>query len=798
MIAGQPPFQSSSQKEIYDRARNVDYSWPQESKHSNDIPEEAKDLVARLLKVDAERRPDPDQIVGHSFFSMYGGDAIPAKMEDYFREATPRFLDQKSRPRGDVMVKGTERLSLRVLAKQCGVGYLPGALAPQATVGADVGLSLYRECAAEETAGLGPIVPLPNDIVYISKHSLSDWPSQPAKKVGFDPDVEIVKENIAPLGVSQEVPVQHSRKASGQRAPAPSHAATLRAAQAGGRAASSKIDPRLLDTERVPDIPQQYFAGSTRTRRGLLNELPLRPTNNSSAVSSATSKAQRDAPVKETRPRATRSRKVINLDEDEEPAKAQAPRAMTQDEYIDATSPNPDEKRSKMAARTRARIASNIQKEMSEEPKPSKLPSSSSEPLQTSHNSSSAPSIQNLINPDEPYEQLPLSKPDDVLIGLRALHRNLSNHLNNIPSRKSRLTATEIEAKSKSTKHHPVVVKWVDYSNKFGIGYILVNGTAGCVFKGSSTGDRLTNPTCIVVPGAENHLRQRKTGTSSYPEITQLVPRRGPDVEFVENCGLDGLKRVVIPASTYRTEPSDSGTEGRLGPGLDSFDHERRKKVCLWDKFGKYMTQAFSKEDHDGADLPLDDPPPTSSKVTAPFVTFYQRLGNTGIWAFSDTSLQFNFPDHTKVVISNAGEWVDFYHLPLTGAERLQRGQRLKAEDLADRGCLSYPTDIILKGEWREHKKWGHVAAANQMREKVAFVRDVVGRWIEYGGLGRMSAAAGEFGIIKDGRPMMWEGLREVGGDKGKMVWVSVGARGGDGRFEVPAKETGAAKKLST
>ncbi|MDI1488184.1 MAG: Cell cycle serine/threonine-protein kinase cdc5/MSD2 [Ramalina farinacea] len=786
MIAGQPPFQSSSQKEIYDRARNVDYTWPPESKHSNDIPDEAKDLVARLLKVDAERRPDPDQIVGHAFFSMYGGDAIPARMEDYFRETTPRFLDQKARPRGDVMVKGTERLSLRILAKECGVGYLPGALAPQATVGSDIGLSLYRECAAEEAAGLGPIVPLPNDMVYISKHSLSDWPSQPAKKVGFEPDVEFVKENIVPARASQEAPVQQSRKASGQRGPVQSHAATLRAAQAGGRAASSKIDPRLLDAGRVPDIPQEHFAGSTRTRRGLLNELPLRPTNNSSAAS----KAQQEAPMKEPRQRATRSRKVINLDEDEEPAKAQPPRAMTKDEYIDATSPNPDEKRSKMAARARARIASNIQREMSEESKPSNITASSSEPPRSKDNSSTTPSIQNLINPDEPYEQLPLSKPEDVLIGLRALHRNLSNHLNNIPSRKSRLTATEINAKSKSSKQRPVVVKWVDYSNKFGIGYILANGTAGCVFKASSIGDRSSHPTCIVVPGAENHLRQRKAGTASYPDITQLVPLRGPAIEFVENCGLDGLKRVIIPASTYRTEPSDSGTEGRLGPGLDSFDHERRKKLCLWDKFGKYMTQTPCKEDHEAADSPLDNPPPSSSKVTAPFITFYERLGNTGIWAFSDTSLQFNFPDHTKVVISSAGEWIDFYLLPLAGAQRLQRGQKLKAEDLADRSILCYPTDILLKGEWGGHnRKWGDVTAANQMREKIAFARDVVGQWIEHGGLGRMGDQPGEFGVVEDGRPMMWEGMREVGGDKGKMVWVSVGARGGDGRVEIPAKE---------
>ncbi|KAL9129813.1 MAG: hypothetical protein Q9217_001850 [Psora testacea] len=777
MLAGQPPFQSSSQNEIYRRARSVDYAWPQESKHSNDIPKEAKDLVARLLKVDAEERPDPDQVVCHSFFSMHEGDAIPATMEDYFRFETPHYLDVKARPRGDVMLKGTQRLSLRTLAKQCGVGHLPGNVEPQAPVGADMDISLYKECAAEEAAGSSPIVPLPQDTVYASKYSSITWPATPASErnevVEKTPTAAVQDASTLRANLERELQRDVIERA---RRPVQSHAATLRAAHVSAKTRDGGVVPRLLGVDGNISEPKGTMPVYVRGRRGLLNELPVRPTSTAAAAG--------DPPggTIERRPRATRSKKVIMEDDDPPvlPATGKAQRHSTQDEYIDATSPDPDNKGRDTAARTRARIASNVQKEMNQElctGGSNRKISSNSETGRSINAYGSPKDARALIGPDDVVEYLPNTKPDDVLSSLGKLHKQIETSLADIKRQhRSEITVRDVERRSKAFKHRPVVVKWVDYTNKFGIGYILANGTVGCVFKG----DENTSPTCIVVADAELHLKKRKT--SNYADKHQIVPYHGPPIEFIENCGDEGLKRVLVQASQYQIKVSPSGNPDRLSPGADDFDFEKRKKLCLWDKFGKYMTQSLGKSTKDDVSIPSSEQSPATisrsrrindNSVASSFIKFYQRLGNVGIWGFGDNTFQFNFPDHTKLVVSADGTWLDFYHLPVSAAKALRKGEVLELGDLAERSVLCYPTDVMLAGKYNG-RGFEDVVEENELRQKVGFIRDVVAVWVKEGGLGCMGKKKG----------VMWEGMRERGG---KAVWVSVGARGSDGRYEMAA-----------
>ena len=503
----------------------------------------------------------------------------------------------------------------------------------------------------------------------------------------------------------------------------------------------------------------------------------------------------------ERKPRATRSKKAVVIDETpvEQPAepaaKTQPRRPMTKDEYIDATSPEPDKRRSELAARNRARIASNVQKELESKPETRRYASVRAKKTGSDQLPTDASLPQTLIGLDEVVEDMQDSKPDEVLQNLRILKENLEASLSNYSKRIADHDHQTIDAGKKLFKHRPVVVKWVDYTNKFGIGYILANGTVGCIFKGepstsnNSNSSSVANPTCVVVADSEIHLKKRKN-VPTYLERHQIVHRRGAPVEFLENCGDAGLKRVLCSPSDFQVRVSASGVPEKLGPGNTAFEFEKRRKLCLWDKFGKYMTQAMSKDDSDpssDADAAHFDSDKGGRRrngaaaagggngtIAGPYVKFYQRLGNVGIWGFGDNSLQFNFPDHTKLFISSSGHWADFYHLPASAARSLRQGRKLDAGDLADRAVLSYPLDVILAGEWAgEEVSFKDVVRENELKEKVVFVKEVVGTWVAEGGLGRMGRRK---------RGVCWKGIREEG--VGKKVWVTVGARGGDVRYE--------------
>lgn len=779
MLVGQPPFQAASQNEIYRKARGVEYDWPEQNKHFNDIPEEAKDLVAGLLKVDAEERPDPDQVVGHPFFSMHGGDAMPMVMEEYFCRDIPRYLNRKASPRGDVMLKGTERLSLRTLARQCGVGYLPGDNEPQIAIGGDVDLSLYGECQAEEDAGSAPVVPLPKDMVYTSKFPTSNWPdlgahdSSQSTLVNSDvvmPDADTSRSSTAMSRSSAVVAESISNRSVPERprrAPVQSHAATLRAAHVSSRPQLKQISEDASPIDSA-DRTKASANASVRARRGLLSELPVRPTLNASSAGGM------EAKTLARNPRLTRSKKVHVLDDGvaDPPVAPKTRRSPTNDDCTDQAHSTSDEKPQDMAARSRARIASNVQKEMADVVPPTRTMSSEMISDRARQRSDS-PRLENaLIGPDEVLECLPDSKPDDVLRQLQRLHHELETSLKDLARGKDHHHIEEFDVKSQNFKHRPVVVKWVDYTNKFGIGYILANGTVGCVFKGDET----SNPTCVVVAGAEDHLKKRNL--TRYSEKQQMVHVRGAPIEFIENCGLEGLKRVLVPASQYQVSVSDAGVADKLAPGRDIHDYEKRRKLCLWDKFGKYMTQTLGKsEDIDGDSLEeANSSRSRRNNIAGPFVKFYQRLGNVGIWGFGDGSFQFNFPDHTKLVVSGDGTWLDFYHLPTQAAKALKNGRVLEAGALAARSVLCYPTSVMLSGSYRGHE-FKELVKENELSSKTAFVRDVVGLWAKEGGLGCMGKKEG----------VKWEGMLEQGG---KLVWVTVGAKGGDARYEMPVKGT--------
>jgi len=243
-----------------------------------------------------------------------------------------------------------------------------------------------------------------------------------------------------------------------------------------------------------------------------------------------------------------------------------------------------------------------------------------------------------LFGPSEYRERVPDSQPDVVLGRLRRLQAELERALN------SRSMAI-ISAKDKTPAPPQIVVKWVDYTNKFGLGYILNDGSVGCILRTipSSEGPKsgLLPAACMLVHDAERHI-QRKDDVA-YADRHQIVPM-SEGIYFYENNGEEGLCRARVDPEQFRVSVSSDGVVGKLAAGRDIYDHRKRERVMLWKKFANYML-AYGRELEGNGGHPDEAPmrkPTITDPTAAPsdVITFYQRFGDVSCWVFSDGHLQ--------------------------------------------------------------------------------------------------------------------------------------------------------------
>ncbi|TEY85188.1 hypothetical protein BOTCAL_0016g00420 [Botryotinia calthae] len=702
MLTGKPPFQSATADEIYRRAKEREYTWPQHFVSANMISPEIQDLVSTMLQ-DAEERPHPDIIVQHPFFTCGWMPQVEEMSADLLED--PPRPDQFP----SIVVKPGKpnpyARSLKKLCIKCEVG--PWTPKKQYT-------SLYKECALEEKAGLTPNVPLAEGIVYrpyseyVREQNQQNIDEKAATEMEASSTVvdslvsDVAESSIAPLA---KKPV--SQRTVSQRAASQSFAAQ----------------------QRIKDQPL-----NTASIRGALPRRPIQREANTREPAINT--------ITEIKPRSILKTKAI---------------------------PSVPQISSEAEGRLAADMVDELQK-ADEERKSQEL-----------KKKQSTKKVVSLFSPQEKLEWLPGSKPDHILEGLQRLQVELDRALN----------SRSIASTPKSRPTTPaIVVKWVDYTNKYGLGYILSNGSVGCVFRETPAGspeseDNVIAPSCIVIRDGERHLANRTN--KSYANRHQIIPISGPNVEFYESKGERGMIRGSVPAKTYRVAESPEGRPGRLPLGIDSFDNRKREKICLWKKFGNYMF-AYGRD----AEYPYEswtagqNPEAT---VNSTVITFYQRWGDVGCWGFSDGHFQFNFPDHTKVVLSADGFWCDFYHLSFECARELTENGTLPTNALDERQHLSYPLQTLLnfmakpsravKPTTRKRPEIDPMIQglpqANDFRRKVEFIRSAVKEWVQNGGLG-----------ISDMEPktrLRWMGHREIYDDKKlKHVWTTVGGRRGDER----------------
>ncbi|KAL3606482.1 Cell cycle serine/threonine-protein kinase cdc5/MSD2 [Fusarium poae] len=719
MFTSKPPFQSSTTDEIYRRARERDYDWPSAETSRRYISQEAKELVANMLQ-DAESRPEPEEIIQHPFFTC-GYMPTEAEMTSRLREVPPE-REEFYATRMSSSLQAQSYRNFKDMCRDCGIG----PFAPVQVVHTQT----WKEMAAEEKAGLTPLIPLEEGIVY---RPFEEWlKEQQQIKARYTASVA-AQASIAtedPLSTSQRAPVGLLRQ------PPQSFAAQQRLQhRPAGPASQAKPRP----------APEPALSASqsvrTRTRRELPREVPPRASVESAGKSLRTS---------------TRSAPPV--------------RAASQQPPERQLSERPTLDRQASAPATTA------------PPAPAAPPKKEASGMRPA----------TLFGASERQSRISGTKPDMILDRLRALDKELERALN------SRSTAI-VKSTSVTPPHPHVVVKWVDYTNKFGLGYILNDGSVGCILRDIPTTENgkaaLLPPAGVFIRGAERHIVRREDET--YEDRSQPLPMTEP-IKFFENNGESGLSEVVVSPEQFRVSVNEDGTAGKMQPGKDIFQHRKRERIILWKKFANYMI-AYGRDDV--APVEETDPAgaisPGQKGTVAELVTFYQRFGDVGCWVFCDGHLQFNFPDHTKIVLDAQGHWCHFWHLPQDAAERLAATGTIGAAALDDRAMLSYPLQTLLnfhkpsatrtatarsaKAPARTRLEIAPelqgIPAANDFRRKISFIRDVVREWVMNGGLGNSQ-------MSRESR-LRWGGHRETISSHApqKHVWVTVGARWGDQRI---------------
>ena len=109
-----------------------------------------------MMLQDADRRPDPDTIVQHPFFTV-GYMPVQSDITSRLRDAPPdqmAFYEASNNP--DMQSRNAH--NLREVCRECCVGPWN-----QTRV---IHTAIWREIAAEEKHGLTPVIPLAENIVY--------------------------------------------------------------------------------------------------------------------------------------------------------------------------------------------------------------------------------------------------------------------------------------------------------------------------------------------------------------------------------------------------------------------------------------------------------------------------------------------------------------------------------------------------------------------------------------------------------------------------------------------------------
>ncbi|KAL9111366.1 MAG: hypothetical protein Q9227_004243 [Pyrenula ochraceoflavens] len=848
LLTGSPPFASKTQPEIYDKLKTLTYKWG--SRDPNYYPQEAKDLVASCLNLNAELRPDMDELVEHEFFKMR---TIAERLDMKVRKTEPDWLLECD-PQGDSVTPGYGIAHDKICAA-AGVGKLDNGK-PRRSVGEKANRSAIIEVEAENLQGLAPVVPLAPGVIYQHFEEAREawalsrkYPPLASRKEGTTSSGSIYTEesrsNRAKVNESSVIQKTASTLAR------PSFAATQRQQALPAKARKPHVPPSSSETENKENVekekdPRKYMqerpirAGTariTRSNSSHQNTLVAKPAllpkshsmteglSRSVAPQSSTSSKPRsyktvrdqesipkrvpspmqeeDVPKNAAR---VRSYKTLRVGAEVKSLKALTNECETAQEkplvcsgrQVSTLKPafELSTKGTEPALPTKPRDKTSIPPDAAGQVKAVKeniignIHSSSSISSSSRDSGSDRPESKDSDSSQPPFSDPPIqiqsSKPTRATTATKCTltsaisHSSSSDLLSAISSLHDSLRPATKTSLANPAVHvsHPVVEKWVDYSNKYGLGYVLSDDSVGCIFTPEGRSQRHRG--CIIRDHRESVLRRREDRDWAMDKDAAI----GNTVDMYEEDDVEeGMVGVVsTPIEQVR--------------GL-SHPAERAKMLQVCDRLGRYMCMK-SAADWPEDNLPSHTFPQHDGPMHRNYIRFYVRMGNVGIWGFGPKlAMQVNWPDHTKIMLHPDWEEeveVDDASLPTRARTRPRAKQIIKRRAKIDifyyERCVnsSEPSSLLLSSNLKEEdiqaegvaslsvdlsapmsRAEEEIVEKVRVREKVRWLKGVLSTWLVEGGVGKM----GEGSSRGRGR-RFW--VCEGGGEK--LEWRVLGMGG--------------------
>lgn len=661
MLVGSPPFQSKTQDEIYTKVKARSYRWPSVEKCPNIISQQAKDLVALLL-VDADERPGPDDIVSHSFFKC---GSVPDSLPAYAKLSKPSVPEWS--PATGLSQESWCQNQWEKLCRQCGVGRL-SANETYPVVGDELNTSIYKDCLLEEKANRIPTLMIAKKLVYKPLPLSRTWKgvaidgqpsySTQAQRAGSEnhimpgsfpasvyedssqqqvcraktlaPNASI--DSVVDSGINntnnkaQSRPLMKSRAAQ-LREQVDYPTDVVKSTKANNRPSSDEGDVRSTTKEenQAKPAPSRMLSGGPIRPKGRLAPLQrvLVPPANLRITRSRNIQEQSGTGIlgtPGTNEAGISGRKESNSTEEvvivsnRVPSSRRQPQLRSRISFTNASN--------KAALAPVEELSETDQSPVpQEESKVKHIPTVNSE----SQEDRPVTKLYGLIGPEESSETISCSKVDEI-------HTRLSTTLDTLRTALNRRQPNKRPAVRRSLLI-PIVSKWVDYTNKYGIAYSLSDGTAGCLLNTGNSG-----PSGILVRKATSSTG--KVEKTSGKDDSCLATLNGRPVEFYENNSQEGVKCLRVESKKYMSFFEATGEGKTSETSLTDYDNRKRRIMVLWSRFATFMGDSLTNDTRE--DRPPADPSPADEEKQCggPCVVFYQRLGNVGAWGFGGGGFQ--------------------------------------------------------------------------------------------------------------------------------------------------------------